>query len=289
MATCTLYRLDEHHEAFLAWKRALAGQACAARTLVHIDEHADFGAPDLREPLPQAQASTEEVARFVYRQLSIGTFLIPAALGGFFSELVWIRPSRSPRTRRRLYRLSRLPVPPYWAWRDESEPHDIALAYSAGGWRAAAGLRGPWMLDICLDAFACHARPVAQALKLEITARQYADMARAALNPWNARYGAAATVWIEEGRHFFGITDTNPCCDGPIDQDQLTKQIAQRSRCFESFLARAEREPVVITLVRSVRSGYTPAAVADRLEEQVLGLLGKAFPRLTERKVPGFG
>jgi hypothetical protein len=287
MLPCVLYRIEEHHEAFLAWHMALAGQSSIARTLVHIDEHADFGTPDLKRPLPHAQASAQEVARFVYRQLSIGTFLIPAALAGFFTELVWIRPSQPPRMRSRLYRLTRLPAIPYWAWRKAGDPHDVTFRYTAGRWSALEALRGPWMLDICLDAFACRARPSAT-LKLEITSGQYAEIARTALNPWNARYGSAAEIWTEQGRYFFGITGADPPFEELVNQNHLSKQTMRRLRSFEVVLKTIRVAPEVITLVRSVRSGYTPAIIADVLEEHLLTLLKEIFPGLIVRNIAGF-
>ena len=94
-----MYRLDEHHEAYLAWWDCRRNSLGVPHHLIHIDEHADFGIPSLTGALPCGpQATLSAVAALTYHQLTIGTFLVPAYLAGFFDRLSWLKP-RVARTR----------------------------------------------------------------------------------------------------------------------------------------------------------------------------------------------
>ena len=91
--------IEEHHEAFFVWHRAICNgwMKPAGNTLLHLDEHHDLSVPVLRTPL-RALRTPEEVARFTYGELGIGSFIWPAVYTGVFEQFFWMRRSTNTPT-----------------------------------------------------------------------------------------------------------------------------------------------------------------------------------------------
>src|SRR5215472_9699272 len=88
-----LFRLEEHHEAFLVWHYAIARQLMPAsqNILLHVDEHSDWATPRLRRSIESAGSTLSGIAAFTYAELDIGSFIWPAIYKGIFAEVYWMR------------------------------------------------------------------------------------------------------------------------------------------------------------------------------------------------------
>jgi hypothetical protein len=279
-----MYRLDEHHEAYLAWWDCRRNSLGVPYHLIHIDEHADFGMPSLSSALPFGpKVSLAEVAELTYHQLTIGTFIVPAYLAGFFDRLSWVKP-RVARTRvAETIGFDILDTPPFIKKGISKKPS--ALIYQQVGWENIDIGQTPWMLDICLDAFACNPFPSSPNLKMEINKRQYEIFQASALNLWHARYGGNFKVWETNGRFFAGIQEYVPVTN-IIDETLIWSRAVGRMNKLKKFLSSTCQPPEVVTLSRSVKSGYTPERLANRLETAIVDILIKLISNLDERNLP---
>lgn len=283
MTPIPFYRIDEHHQAFLAWWHALDAAMAVPRHLVHIDEHADFGLPLLSSPLPEPKSTIREATAFTYRQLTIGTFLIPAHYYGFFNRLSWIRPSLLALTEPEGFQVGLSQLPP-WITLEPSNVDTAPLVYDQTDWTLQIEKDQSWLLDICLDAFACERIPRARELTLSITRQQYEALQALRLDPWRARYGALIQLRENKGRFEFSLEepDTEP---PPGEADRLESALARLSH-MQKWLKGISTAPQVITLARSVGSGYTPSNLAWTLENLVIEILESIYPQLRHEAIP---
>ena len=283
MTAVPIYRFDEHHQAFLAWWCFFGGRPADKYHLVHIDEHADFGIPYLTSQIPQKKDGITALIDFTYNQLSIGTFLIPAHYCGFFDQLSWIKPSAPKYCEPLSYSVwSDTRIPNIEA--DVSDDSTATLLYNEVDWSFELTLGQPWLLDICLDAFACQEYPQPTHLKLEITHSQFEELMAPRLDAWHARYGASIRLDEQEGRYYISLMEP------PISSYSSEAAIWQEAQCrltkFREWLETAPQQPSLCTLSRSVMSGYTPSFLADRLEGAITEILSGAFGKLGERNLP---
>jgi hypothetical protein len=269
-----IYVVDEHHEAYLVWANTLAANFSGRRALVHIDEHADFGVPHLTEPIPKNDDPIEVFKKFVYQQLTIGTFLIPSAVAGFYSDLFWIKPSRKLKHRKESLYVNRLVDIPFVGRSNIASEGSREICYLNGGWELSSVISGEWMLDICLDAFICNSNLDHDPFILEITESQFDSLNTPKLNMWNLRYGSAATFFKSDGKFFFKLavgTWSGP--ENIVRSNDYRKKIKK----FEKFLLSIKHPPTIITLSRSIKSGYTPREIALDLENSVKNIIFKTY------------
>lgn len=269
-----VYLLDEHHEAFIAWWLHFKQISLPhSLTLIHIDEHADFGLPHLTLPIPTLFENLNKVELFVYKQLTIGTFLIPSAAAHFFSNLIWIRPSKELTEEAKEIHLGVSGSAPFLSF-TSSGVDNASFQYSALTWDKAASNLEEWMLDICLDSFLCNEKLTPEPFLLEITPAQFRLINKNNLNVWNMRYGSAARVLKRSKAYFFELDLSNWSSKEFIDN---SIHVDQRLNNLIMFLSKIERVPSVVTVSRSVMSGYVPRDQVEILENRVIAILMAAF------------
>lgn len=88
---------DEHHEAFLFWEENIAsGRLNKNAKLLHVDGHSDLAIPPLT-----VSVYSLDVRKFVQTQLDIGNFIIPAVLRDIFKEVIFLSCSDKPQKRKK--------------------------------------------------------------------------------------------------------------------------------------------------------------------------------------------
>lgn len=99
-------------------------------------------------------------------------------------------------------------------------------------------------------------------------------MVQGELNPWNMRYGSAAKTFLQDGKHYFELDLV-----GWSSPEIFGRQASTESRFqhFSNFLARAPRAPLMVTVSRSIRSGYLPKQEASSIEQHVIALPSENF------------
>jgi len=268
------YIIDEHNEAFLVWSNIFNGIAPNKRNLIHIDEHADFGIPFLTKPVPDQFSTQKQLVDFTYRQLTIGTFLIPSAIRKFFSTLTWIKPS-SPVTSAieniyinynpELYKISLL---------NNKNYNCTQLKYVSSIWQDQIINSDNWMLDICLDSFNPNEILTSDPFTLEITKDEFEILNNDDINVWNMRYGASVTTIIKNNRFYFNIDFSKWSSPESI---ALDNNLNNNLKNFEIFTNSISTLPDVITICRSIKSGHTRRDEVEWIQEFILKTLNNKF------------
>jgi hypothetical protein len=273
-----IYIIEEHHEAYLVWWKEFNSEKSIERHLIHIDEHADMGIPTLTKKIPDVKESLSTQLEFVYKNLTVGTFLIPAYISGFFSTLSWIKPSTPMEIEKMNLEYNVSNIAPYILFNGKESISD-ALQIQKSTW-STSPQHDSWILDICLDSFACLPFPQANHLELEITIEQYTKLSNNELNPWNARYGNLFTTNQRNGKYYAKILP-HPLKN--IDEHYVELELIKRVNAFNIWLRSLScTPPDVITIVRSVISGYTPPELVSILERKLLTILKEVFPLSTQ-------
>jgi hypothetical protein len=274
----SLYLVEEHHEAYLAWNHAIAAGVLPPRCdgLLHVDEHSDLAVPLVRAPVRAAARTLAGCAELTYRDLGIASFIVPAVYQGLFRRVVWLR--------------QRFAAPP----RPETlhvyaPPGGVRLAMTGDLARAGAfnldrrqfvhdprteadprPLGAIDVLDIDLDYFSCDPN-AGLGVTIEVTAREYAAFLADPYHPLRCRCGPQAQASSDGARHWLHLPEPwlPPAPALKVDEAELDRRVA----AFAGWLTDRGVRPRVITVCRSRRSGYTPGDQWARIEALLLAAL----------------
>jgi hypothetical protein len=276
-----IYIVDEHHEVYLAWWKGLKNTHGTHRHLIHIDEHADMGIPALNEKIPDVNEPFLSQSKFVYQNLSVGTFLIPAYISKFFSTLSWIKPSSSTEIESVTLEFSASDEAPYILSNEKEAMLDNPKTHKTI-WEITPKHES-WMLDICLDAFACLPYPQANNLELEISFEQFTLLNLEKLNPWKARYGNLFITNHCDGKYFAKLLPYQP---QNIANNFMEIDYISRLNKFSIWLKGLNFcPPGVVTVSRSIISGYTSPELAPIIEKKLMFILEEFFPHAKQIKL----
>ena len=285
MQEIPLYILEEHHEAYLAWcierrSARLGGGPCS---LLHLDHHSDMGCPILGASILSAPEDLGGLADFVYEELGIGSFIVPALYLGFFQEVAWahyqegeppVESKRQVRTYKGQGRVF-LTEPDYSPWPRESPWDDRSpFLYRAGRIVDLLAPDSTPVLDIDLDYFACSPMDGPPSVRLEITREQYDRIRHDRYHPIRLR--GTHRLRIEDGRCYLcerrlpARTDPSPA--------ETRATIEARLDEMAAALAANRVQPIMIDVCRSRISGYTPPEHADFIEAGLLERLARLYP-----------
>lgn len=278
-----IFTIEEHHEAYLLWRRAIAAGILPAQggSLLHIDHHDDMEAGaypwDMR-----AGVSDQQAEEFTYQALGIADFIIPALYHGLFSELLILK--------------SLLPIPMVKQERWVMLRGDDALIcgnylpflhheqrqsgngnkrffdqYSGGLSPFCPG--GPAVLDIDLDYFAWDDSLSGVPDKLiEITVEAYREFQADPCHPFRILPRRLVQVCEREGRYYLQYREySRP--NAPPTPERLQKRIGN----FAAWLRENDIRPALISLCRSAHSGYLPPDLAPTVEAGVREALGQLY------------
>jgi hypothetical protein len=266
----TVIILEEHNEAYFAWKYALSENLIrkTGNTLLHFDEHADMGSPNLNVN-PATLKDEKAIVDFTYRELNIANFIVPAIFDSLFDKVYWFRQSHYKTTRRgqllyvrahngQGYKLVTHKV----ELLDKFKKRKKELANSVVPYRFFKAhvkdlvkMRNV-CLDIDLDFFSCVQNPTGTYLKIEISKNEYD---RFMANPYHRiRYFDQHRVdaTCENGKHYFVLNDYRHKEISPIKVSKET--IIRRIDEMIGAIRQKQIKPQIVTICRSRFSGYTP-------------------------------
>jgi len=271
---------DEHHEAFLFWNEIFRGENAKRRTLVHVDGHSDMGMPMLTESV-----YTKDVRGFVTRQLNIGNFIVPGVVRGFFDDVFFLGRGVK-QAKRKKSRIGSLYGKGVWIKTGLGKGRLIQKLYpDARDWyfTATSNLaeipRKPFTLDIDMDYFCGYYLNYSE-LRLPLGSRQVSLLKR--LDRSNDRYKVPLRLFDFEKN---SIT--------PRGMRRFKHVIYNNSRpwievAIRNFVGSIPVRPDHVSLCRSVKSGYTPAAQASFIEKTLLAYLtGSQKKPIDPRDIPG--
>lgn len=285
MSAIPVYVVEEHHEAFCVWRRASAEGVIPARgnTLLHVDEHSDMTLPRLRRPLSSISGS-EDLVRFTYDELDIGNFIWPAVYLGTFSRVCWMRLRHKPgaswqnmkicgknRAATEFITGSSLAGTPY-----ENAPDIVPMEFSQITTADSLRTDQPVVLDIDLDYFYCNDFPDYRDQEIEIAAEAYRAFVSDRYHFLRIAPGSDVSAEDRGGRFFLRFNQY-PRQRAAMPEETIRATIQERIGALVRYLADAGVTPPLVTICRSVHSGYTPREHAAFMESQTLAALDGAF------------
>jgi len=261
---------DEHHEALLFWEESLLGGALKkSSTLVHVDGHDDLGCPSV---LGETVYSPN-IHFLVENEINIGNFIIPAILRGIFKKVIFLgRREHTDKVKRNLvgtllgqgkwinngFRLTGLTRRLYPDWKK--------WYYLAVVDPALIGVKGAVALDIDLDYFCGHYFPSSPPPPLiGLTDSQIRKFNKASKS--NDKYGISLSPQIryKDRKYVYPKHIHNQ-----IIYNDSKKWIEYAISLFVNSI---KFRPDVVSICRSVKSGFTPAKYAQFIEGMLLKYL----------------
>ena len=283
------------------WEAArAAGEIPPGVALVHLDAHEDMGIPDLEAPLPR---DPDAARRLAEADFSVDEVVVPALLNGTVSELVWVTPpwlNEEPLDIDRQIGSvdgKRTEAVVGTSLSKSAFPDLRRFRTRVVGLADLADPGVPYVLDVDLDFFACE-NPHAGHLDEEIGEDEYdrlrdsgtvrfsgraaedgrfTDSVVLARPPgpfaWPVRIDAVKEVATGQVRYLRGFMCMGLYRDAfPVHRPEpggietAVRILGERLRTFSN-------PPALVTIARSVTSGFAPREPAAEAERRLLDLM----------------
>lgn len=270
------YMIEEHHEAFYCWGVGVEQGYLKSRdnVLFHIDHHDDFECGAYFHDFTRPFLGLEQRQTFTCECLGIADFIVPALYEGLFSIFynmkgLFPQPFTGKEQFVRRVGNSRLDVGNYVPFlhsgyrRDGHEAYRFFTSYT--GSLSQTPPMEQVALDIDLDYF-CWDDTLRTAGKkrMEITRQAYEEYRDDRYHPFRILPRRLLHVEEQEGRFYI-------CYEEPFSEEQQAdeERICRRVKRFFTWLKAQPWEPSLITVCRSVHSGYLPRTKAPLIEKLV--------------------
>ncbi len=285
------YIIEEHHRALALWASEFRERPPASG-LLHVDAHADISPPVTADPLDWQRLQTlppTELLQFIDQQIHIADFILAGVICGFFSQIFWLRPDfvgYNNCWRETLsYRSIADHATDFILKTTEKKvltTADYTLPFPASakdslyyyGFQQSSSPTIPQgvILDIELDFFSCFKRP-SVADKIEISKEAYNNYNS---SPYHfLKFHHNTSCEEIDGRYFLVF---NPWHRERFIQGGSTPlELRHRVKNFLSWLEVQNLCPSLISISRAVKSGFTPVAYAEYLEELLKEGLQKLY------------
>jgi hypothetical protein len=287
MHTIPLYKIEEHHEAFLVWHDAIDKKFLSPRgnTLLHVDQHSDMAKPVLRTSINELKRDRESLHRFTYDELGIGNYIYPAVFLGIFDTVHWMmqpdwvsqpKPIQeyclsTYQNEGRIFVVDRLDSAAFTGI--TFKRHDFTIQESLEP-------NQPLVLDIDLDYFSCN--PYQNKLiRLEITREQFEQFNDNKYHLLRFEY-SCHTEQVGD-QYFMVFNQSEDIVIRPFARVSKS-QIAQRIEALVDWLSMNQIDPVIIDICRDTFSGYVPESQREYIENQLISKL-KTIYQLQEHSI----
>ncbi|MDX9871709.1 MAG: UPF0489 family protein [Clostridia bacterium] len=281
-----LFTIEEHHEAFYIWSNCYHQGLIKpfGNTLLHVDAHDDMCVMGFRSSLDELGEDLDQIHNFVYSELGIADFIIPAVYQGLFNTIAWLSCNPASLSKKRhMFVASAQPegkflktaevnylTRPYlekekkkWGKHQFFTFQEIGLSYD---FRTSQ----PLVLDIDLDYFASDNSLSSVEKKIEITQAAYEEFSNNKYHFFRIMPTASYTVAEENGRFYLHYLEMQ---EERRQQEVPAETIVKRIHSFGEFLTRNRLKPELIDLCRSRYSGYTPKDQWQFIEKELLKVL----------------
>jgi hypothetical protein len=271
------YTVEEHHEAFIIWHRAREKGRLnhEPHSLVHVDNHADMDPPQLRHHPLKENLSMEDVISMTRSELDIQSFITPAIYLGMFNRVLWLRPQCK-------FHQRQLAV-----WSKDGQRKTLHMSHRPPRDRDGndalfqwASVKDPiaqpenYVLDIDLDYFAMAQRR--SEVGIEISEKEYQSFLSNPRHFFRIEYGSRARVerMGEQTKLYFTPLDA-PNFNDSVDNSLNT--VNERIELFSQWLSTLKQTPKLITICRSISSGWSDQNCTEHVEREVLKLLKQHY------------
>lgn len=281
-----IYIIEEHHEAFIVWNKAINDKVIPAQhnILFHFDEHSDLGVPSFNRSIHGLSNNFESVVNFTFKELGIGTFIIPSIYLGIINQYYWFKHGNENISNKKSvnYVLSlcndglKLISGNVKSMPENAEIKNIRMFKRFDNSMYSIPANKNVLLDIDLDFFSCTENPkVLNELQIEITKREYESFKK---NRYHKMYysGVSNIFAIKKHGKYYYIINYHRYTY-PIYLKKSLAQISERIIFFCQQLKLKNIHPTVITICRSRHSGYTPEDQWMEIENLLLTELSTVY------------
>lgn len=261
--------VDEHHEVFLLWEKMVyLKRLPRGMSLLHVDSHSDLG-----WVLPAESVYSKDIEGFTRRNLNIGNFILPAVLRGTFNEVIFLgrRFPSPPKIRHKLRYIGSFRGEGVWI-RNDLVPNKFTrrLYPDMRPWRYSeidnlSAIRlSEGVLDIDLDYFCCNYAPQLQ-VTIDLTKNQRRKLRFQSISRDKFRF--PVTYWHVQKNKLTTNTSTRY-------NDIIYNDSVEWIECAIRYFVEALRmKPLLISICRSERSGFTPSHRIDFIEKTLIRYL----------------
>lgn len=275
--------VEEDNEVFFIWNYASKNNFIGAENnvLLHFDEHLDMSAPRVKTSIFEIQGDPEKLLNFTYNELAINSYIIPAIFLGFFDNIYWINhynnQNNAMQSQKRCVRTFNNEGKKFLIYNPKIRPYNSNFTNKKFKVSRTTiddlSLNGSnkVVLDINLNYFACINDPAEYKVNyIEITENEYKEYKR------DHRYhslkyellGHRIEVKEEKGKYYYVINDHNEIYS--YRRKRPNDEIIELIKTFVGRIQQLKIEPQLITITRSVKSGYTPEEQAGFIEQELL-------------------
>lgn len=270
------YVIEEHHEAFYYWGVGVEKGDLNPRdnVLFHVDHHDDLECGGYFHDFTRPFASLEERQAFTYECLGIADFIVPALYEGLF-DVFYNMKGLIPRDfceEEKFVKLvgeNSLTMGNYVPFLHSTYRKTGESPYRFFSCHTGSLSQTPPMeyvaLDIDLDYFCWDdCLLTAGEKRLEITRQAYEAYRNDPYHPFRILPRKLLRAKEQDG-HFYICYEEVPVRAPQADEDRIRKRVTH----FFNWLEAQPWEPAMITVCRSVHSGYLPRDRAPLVERLV--------------------
>lgn len=285
-----LFIIEEHHEAYFIWNYGYFNRFIypVGNTLLHIDSHDDMVIARLDKSIDELEDDLDKIYDFVYEQLGIASFIIPALYRGIINNYThlcrydavsgkktnhYVASYQSAGTFFRtgkidpFFRLQLESTDDTWGKYQFYTHQEIGLAskFSTGQ---------SLILDIDLDYFSCDNSLSSVEKKIEITPKAFEDFRNNKYHPFRILPAAGVSVSCDSDGYYMHYREWQEI---PNLKKATSELIDKRITRLIDFLSNNNLKPRLIDICRSRYSGYTPVDQWEYIENRLLDALGQIY------------
>lgn len=271
------YILEEHNEAFLVWNYLKSRTEFINNSvLLHIDHHSDLTPPLMKLCLNPNEKNLDIIKDITYNEISISSFIIPAVYIGLFDKIIWLK-KLDINGDKTFYKQinTKKNVNTFFSVKDimsntRTNTNDICFEFIVSGLSSIEKIMADvsiFALDIDLDFFSCNENPFFEKpVKIQISENEYKKFMLNKYHWFRYLFPNFRVSAIKENENYYYVLND---FDDPIMQKYKvsTHEVRKRIDLLIETLKNVNIKPVVITISKSINSGYTPIdQVSDMLD-----------------------
>ncbi|MDG3582870.1 MULTISPECIES: UPF0489 family protein [Galbibacter] len=293
-ATIPLFIVEEHNEAFYIWINFLKHRKDKKNyTLLHFDDHSDMTTLRVNTPLENVfEWSDKKLSRFTYEELTIASFIKVASFIGVFNKIIWCKVDHKVKMKKDFFITSynndaknlisgnQLDANPLL-----NNPHQIVNYEIVGLKDFEEHDAKKVLLDIDLDFFSCIIQPENNnEIIIEVSEEEYLNFNHDKYHPIRFICNSIQSR-VHENSYFLIINYYQDIFPSPRKVSEAI--IKKRIQDFIGKLKEFSINPDLITICRSVYSGYTPRDQWRFIEQELKNGLSQIY-KMRENSIASF-